>query len=698
MSTNLGRIRPAFKGAWNSETSYSTLDIVHTADGSISYAALQNVPAGTPLSDSSYWTTVIDVSEAVQNAATSGGYYTPAVNQSNEGTMTIAFTPSSDVLPELKSQTIALPAGYTPVRGTDYWTDDDRAAINSDSQAYITDELAKRAQLAPEFANSIDDCTDTSKLYVLPDGYLYAYTLTETAAYTNQIPISTDDDGSVFGWIANRRVNSSGSVVEVSGYNMTGYIPCTRSDVLRLSAGAFSENTGYNGIALFDSDKAWLNTYNRAVLATCANVSLNDDGSAEIAFTSYNFDSAAAFAYVRVWGAGIGDDAAITVNEEISDQATVTQYAWTSTGHAFVPADYESRIVSLESGVAKLQSAQTDGLPDYAVTEAESAIDRILAAQGARTFTLAVITDMHYGNGGYADGVQHACGAMKYIDRRVRLDAVAVLGDYTDGYPASGLDNALSDMKAVNCVLDDLRFSPNLRLQGNHDYYTDNFPVTHRLLQSYSDGASWGDRLGGYFLRDFDNVRLRVIALNTVEEGNDYVRCSAAQYQWFADALNLSEKSDAADWSILILSHHPLDWYVATEDSYRFCYIVDAYVNGTSWTDGTISCDYSGKNAATLIGNIHGHVHNLLTDYVHFGNVVNGSKTTVLRMCTPEACTGRENQYTGAWAEETSYPKTASTAEDTSFCVYCIDLEKRRITAVCYGAGYDREIEVGSVG
>lgn len=41
---------------------------------------------------------------------------------------------------------------------------------------YLIDELAKRNQLAPEFANSVEECTDQSKLYVLPDGYIYAYT------------------------------------------------------------------------------------------------------------------------------------------------------------------------------------------------------------------------------------------------------------------------------------------------------------------------------------------------------------------------------------------------------------------------------------------------------------------------------------------------------------------------------------------
>ena len=43
------------------------------------------------------------------------------------------------------------------------------------SQKAVTDALAKNAQHSPEFVSSTAACTDTSKLYVLPDGYIYAY-------------------------------------------------------------------------------------------------------------------------------------------------------------------------------------------------------------------------------------------------------------------------------------------------------------------------------------------------------------------------------------------------------------------------------------------------------------------------------------------------------------------------------------------
>lgn len=334
-----------------------------------------------------------------------------------------------------------------------------------------------------------------------------------------------------------------------------------------------------------------------------------------------------------------------------------------------------------------------DDMPDYVVTEAEAVIDRVIAAQGNRTFTFAAISDMHYGNDSYTDGIKHACKALKYIDERIKLDAVAVLGDYTDGYPASAYANAISDFKDINKILDTLRFGQNLRIQGNHDYYEAHKGEINRFIASYSEGVSWGDITGGYFYKDFDGYKIRVICINTTEEGGD-ISVSTKQYNWFAKSLDLSSKDDASEWQILILSHHPLDWW---SNSYVFAYILDAYKKGTTWSNDTISVDFTDKNVATLIGNIHGHIHNFLTDYIHFGNVNGGNKSDILRMATPNACYGRENQYTesvvgvSTWVEDTTYSKTQNTANDTAFCVYVVNLEACTITAICYGAGYDRE-------
>jgi hypothetical protein len=337
-----------------------------------------------------------------------------------------------------------------------------------------------------------------------------------------------------------------------------------------------------------------------------------------------------------------------------------------------------------------------DDLPDYVKTEVNSLISKVVSAQGSRVFTLAAITDLHYGNGSYTDGILHASQALAYINNQIALDAFAVLGDYTDGYPADSVDNAFSDCRKVNSLLTPMESIPNMRIQGNHDFYSGYAQFVHYHIQAYSEGVTWGDKNGGYFYRDFADKKLRIICVNTTETDNANIAVSTTQYTWFVNALDLSAKSDASDWQILVLSHHPLDWYVV-DTTYRFAYILEAYKNGASGTVGGVSYNFSGKNSATLIGNIHGHIHNLLTGYINKGNVNTSNPTKVLRISTPEACINRANQYDGAWKESTSYAKTTNGAKDTSFVVYCIDLNAQSIKAFCYGAGYDREISYAPV-
>lgn len=127
------------------------------------------------------------INEVVKQEQITGGYYTPVVTHTNEGVMQFRFVPSQEEMPVIPDVTVALPEGkegarglqgeqgHTPVRGKDYWTEVDKQEINNESHTFIVEELTKRGQLRPEFANSIEECTDTTKLYVLPDGYIYAY-------------------------------------------------------------------------------------------------------------------------------------------------------------------------------------------------------------------------------------------------------------------------------------------------------------------------------------------------------------------------------------------------------------------------------------------------------------------------------------------------------------------------------------------
>ena len=390
------------------------------------------------------------------------------------------------------------------------------------------------------------------------------------------------------------------------------------------------------------------------------------------------------------WNATDGDAAEILNKPTLGTMAAKNSVAKTD-----LVSEVQSSLGKADTALqpGDISDKLQDIVPDYVVTEAETVIDRVITAQGNRTFNLAVLTDFHRGRNHYNDDVLHACQALEYIGKRIKLDAVAILGDYTDLYLDSDYANAIPDYKDVNFLLSSLRFSPNLRQSGNHDFHTIHSPVVHSYVHGFSDGVTWGNKLGGYYHRDFADYKLRVISVNTNEISSGNIACYNAQYQWFADSLDFSEKDDASEWQILILSHHPLDWWESANDGvYRFGHILDAYVNGKSWSGDGISCDYTGKNSARIIGNIHGHLHNLLTGHIHIGNASSSDEIDVVRMCMPEVSAGGGNTYEGVWQEEITYTKIQNTAKDTSMTICCIDLDTYTINAVCYGAGYDRTV------
>lgn len=69
-----------------------------------------------------------------------GGYYSISVTQANDTTIYLTFTPSQQIMPQIPPATITLPCGkdgYSPVRGTDFWTEEDKAEIQSYVEAAI---------------------------------------------------------------------------------------------------------------------------------------------------------------------------------------------------------------------------------------------------------------------------------------------------------------------------------------------------------------------------------------------------------------------------------------------------------------------------------------------------------------------------------------------------------------------------------
>lgn len=623
--------------------------------------------------------------------------------------------------------------GNTPVKGTDYYTEAEKAEFS----AYIASELAKREQLEPMFANSIDECTDTTKMYVLPDGYIYAHMGSLQYPFTNQIPLSINSDKTTYvgtngekGYKVGYSLISSGVEATRSDYGVTGFIPIKKGDVIRFHN--FDYVLGGTNEAYFALYKADFSNKQAQIDKTMTTTSISylinnitvDSANRMTGFTvvdKYNDG----ITYLRISAPGLDSSTIVTVNEEIVDPTWV--YMWKSTGHQFVPADYEDRIIPLEKTAESHEkrikalevygsdSASGEDIPAYIKAEADGVLSRIIEQQGNRNFTMVAMSDFHYsGTGDNKDNLIRACKAISYMGSRVHIDAIATLGDnlpYGESYDDSIRANADRWLKEMNEILS-ITQKPGVidfRTPGNHDrfgtsekFMPDN--AIYSFISGYNRQCDYVNSPIGYAYKDFNGHNLRVIVLNTAEtEGKgrfiDYsgYHISTKQYKWLIDTLDMSNKPNASDWRILILSHHRADDYQqhakGTDYEYILPNILNAYNTGGSYSavnvedSATISCNFAGKNAAKLIGQIHGHHH----DY-EYGKLLLGdgkAQTSVYAIGTPTTgfITDRNGDNDG-----NTYSSVKDTAQETAFCVYSIDLDNHVIHAIHYGNGIDREI------
>lgn len=184
----------------------------------------------------------------------------------------------------------------------------------------------------PLFANSVDECTDTTKVYVLPDGYIYGYVYSADAKpYTNLAGDVKE----------NYRQNTSGVAVASSGAILTGFIPVSKGQTVRVK--------GFNPTAAPESYPLvcfYTGASEDAVVSETkwgrgdGMFTLNGDVYEWTAFilqTEAEHTLADSITHVRINGTMIeGEEVIVTVDEEIVESSG-GGYAWTNTGHLFVP-------------------------------------------------------------------------------------------------------------------------------------------------------------------------------------------------------------------------------------------------------------------------------------------------------------------------------------------------------------------------
>lgn len=522
-------------------------------------------------------------------------------------------------------------------------------------------------------------------------------------------------------WKNGYRINSSLQYVEANGACTTNWFPCKTGSVIRVKGLAMArkdcneggiEVGGYSGFGISADGVTPIGNDKASEEHVYQLLSRDADGIETLDLTNYTY-GAGSFNYVCLTGRveSTEEDIIITVDEEIKYSQTIG-YAWTNTGHAFVPADYENRIIDLEDDVADLKNITTtsNGVPVYVIEEAEVVADKILATRNAYSFVFGAVSDTHTtGNDASATSVLHAGMGINAVNEFTQLDLVTNFGDvmvgYLDDTYKEGFKHVKSSLNSVSKAV------PYIQLQGNHDQLSAD--TTEEAQQKYFAyiGANnvdtvtdWTNRFRNYGYRDFNDQKMRVIYLNTADvsevENTKDVGISSEQYSWFINtALDFSNKDDVANWGFIVCSHHPLNWYQLD----NLLVILNAYkgkTSGSITTDDT-SIAYDFTNAtAELIAHFHGHLHNFRAEKL--------GENEITTITIPNACFGRNNEYgTNSSYNETvhtnfgdadengnqrQFNKTANTAEDTAFNVVVVDRQNRKIHCFNYGAGIDREV------
>lgn len=561
------------------------------------------------------------------------------------------------------------PAGTTPVKGVDYWTAADKAEI-------VADVLAAGANI-PDYVRTTAAAVAEKVLGVTGEATAAVST---GVSYTNRLPLSIDSSGAVYnttGYKTGYRLNSSGAEKQItesyydSSVCVTGFIPCTAGDVIRLAGlvidPADTQAGAYN-LAVYDSSFAKVDVASWKDVLTHASATTDSDGHISAITLSGKFGTAAV-AYIRLSAKGVTADSIVTVNEEIGGGGTVTVDA--------------SRV----------------------------------------PFNLAFLTDLHW-NDDDAGRLEHAAGALSVIHETAPLDAVVFGGDYIRNWSAVTAAEAREDISMCRECFAAAVDAPALWLRGNHD--NNPYPgarlskpeIFNRISRAQNTLRGFvsnpHDPYGCYGYMDFENARMRLVIVNTSDNDAfgmaslsgsysallDAYSISAAQLQWVADhALDFSDKASPEDWGLVFLSHAPIysadSWsnthtYTDSDGVAWTCNVVNlanlvkAYADKSSFSASLngeiVSKDFSGlSSTAKVLCFVNGHEHALLSS----------SYNGFTFISCPNACNAGEK----ASADGTTYSKSAAgTAGETAFTALTIDPANSKVYAWVYGSGYDRTL------
>ncbi|KQL57112.1 MULTISPECIES: metallophosphoesterase family protein [Bacillaceae] len=360
-----------------------------------------------------------------------------------------------------------------------------------------------------------------------------------------------------------------------------------------------------------------------------------------------------------------------------------------------------------------------EGVSAFLEDELFNLYEKVATIQNTNTKSFGFISDTHYirnSNGSYGmNGLQHVNNIIDFTKYGL-LDFVVHGGDIINGkdspsvYKRELYDNVKAFMKSK---------VPVAILKGNHDYgpwYTDN--TANPKLADIMSPTEWHQKMvkpfeenfvfnsaeknGGYYYKDFDDMKLRVIFLNTADVAHisnnngspkyhniSFHALRNRQIQWLAHtALNFQNKQSPSNWTVVTMSHVPItgsDGVGKATNAFAFRGIIRAFKLGIRYrsavTEGDhgvdVTVDFTGRKG-NHIAHIGGHYH-LDEDYVHDEiRYIN-----VLHSATADSSTGLTRD---------PRPRDSGEITEDSWNVFTVNTSNRRMHLSRFGQGSDKVI------
>lgn len=219
-------------------------------------------------------------------------------------------------------------------------------------------------QIEPLFASSTEECVDTSKVYILPDGYIYAW-----MKDVQQIEIETTRGG---------YYNNNGGWVEQSGAygQRTNLIPVSEGEQFELTS-----------MAIYQASVIWFNSAEQKISHETYGKSGNKPETVVVTAPSgakyarfYSYSYSASELHLEV----------IPLN---------VRYSWKNTGVAFVQTDVSGQLVDLQAAVNVLSNNTKSALKGKKIVYDGDSISESRANNGGGFPTLiAVETESQFVN------------------------------------------------------------------------------------------------------------------------------------------------------------------------------------------------------------------------------------------------------------------------------------------------------------